>query len=451
MINDLTEGSVTRQLIKFGTPLLISGLLQTVYNMVDAAVVGQVVGSNGLSAVSIGGDLTGTILFVGNGFANAGQVVISQYIGAGQKEKVQRVIGTLFTFLFLCGVLLTVGCLVFQEQLLAWLNTPAEAWQYAMDYLTPCILATVFIYGYNLVSAILRGMGDSKHPFLFIAIATVINIVLDLVFVAGFGWAAFGAALATVIGQATSFILALVFLYRRREQFGFDFKLSSFRIYGDVFRPLMKLGIPMVLQSAAIHVSRLFVSSNINAYGVVASAVTGIGNKLDVAVNVFTHSLTTAGSTMIGQNIGAEKYHRVTRVITASLVIDLVISGLMGLIVVLFPRAVFGLFATEAETLDMAMTYIPVVLLNFASCVVRAPFFSLINGSGNSKLNLCVGLLDGVVARIGLSVLLGEVLGMGVYGYWYGGALSGFVPFFVGGIYLISGKWKTRKYILGEA
>jgi Na+-driven multidrug efflux pump len=284
----------------------------------------------------------------------------------------------------------------------------------------------------------------------FISIAAVLNILLDLLFVAVFHWAAFGAALATVIGQGASFVLSLVFLYRRRDRFGFDFKPSSFGIHKDVFPSLMKLGIPMVLQSAAVNCSRLFVNARVNTYGVLATAVSGIGSKMDTACNVFTSSLSTAGATMIGQNIGAEKYERVPKVILSSFVVDAVVCGAMGLCVALFPRAVFGLFAKEADTLELAMTYIPVALVSFASCMFRAPMFALINGSGNSKLNLIVGILDGVVARIGLCLLLGEALGMGVYGYWYGAAFAGFTPFVIGGIYYLTGKWRTRKYIVGE-
>lgn len=447
---DLTSGSVTRQLLVFAAPLIASGLLQTFYNMVDAAVVGRVVDSYALAAVSIGGDVLHTLTFIAMGFANAGQVVISQYVGAGQKDRLNRVIGTLTTFLVVCAAVMMAGCLLFSEQILGWMNTPAEAWQYTLDYVAPCVIGLVFIYGYNLVSAVLRGMGDSRHPFIFVAIATVVNLVLDLLFVAVFHWAAFGAALATVIGQAVSFLLSAVYLYRNREQFGFDFKRSSFGIHMDVFVPLVKLGIPMVLQSAALSFSRLFVNANINSFGVLATAVTGIANKIDGAVGVFANSLCTAASTMIGQCIGAQKYSRVSRVIGISFGFDVVVCGALSLILVLFPEAIFGLFTTEADTLAMALTYIPVALVSFLGCVFRPPLFSLINGSGNATLNLAVGLLDGVVARVGLSLLLGEVFHMGIYGYWYGAALAGYVPFFIGGTYYLSGKWKTRKHIIGE-
>lgn len=450
LARDLTRGSVLRQLITFAAPLLASGLLQTVYNLVDAAVVGRIVGSNGLSAVSIGGDIMHMLTFLGMGFANAGQIIIAQFVGAGQKDNIRRMIGTLFTFMFGVSVFLTAASLLLGRSLLDWMNTPAEAWQYAFDYLMVCAAGLIFIYGYNLVSAILRGMGDSRHPFLFIAVATVINIVLDLLFVGVFQWAAFGAALATVIGQGASFILSIIFLYRNRERFGFDFARTSFRLHPDLMRPMVKLGIPLVLQSAAIQFSSLFITANINSYGVLASAVSGIGRKLDAATNVFTGSMSTAGGSMIGQNIGAEKYDRVSGIIGYAFLIDAAVCAVMIGAVVFFPGAVFGLFVSEADTIAAAMSYIPVAVLSFASCTFRSPMFALINGSGNARLNLIVGIVDGVLARIGLSLLLGEVLGLGIFGYWYGSALAGYVPFFVGGIYYLSGKWRTRKYIIRE-
>ena len=188
LIRDLTTGSVSRQLITFATPLFLSSLLQTVYSMVDMIVVGQFVGSIGLSAVSVGSEILNVLMFVAMGFSNAGQIIISQFIGAERRDDVRRLIGTLFSFLLLCAVALTVVCLIIRAQLLAWVNVPAEALEQASAYVTTCICGLVFVYGYNLVSAILRGMGDSRHPFLFVAIASVINLALDLLFIAVFHW-----------------------------------------------------------------------------------------------------------------------------------------------------------------------------------------------------------------------------------------------------------------------
>ena len=447
MIRDLTTGSVTKLLLLFAFPLLLSNLLQTVYNMVDMIVIGNFVGSVGLSAVSIGGDILHFLTFLAMGVANAGQVILAQYIGAGQREHVRGTIGTLFTVVLGLAVILSVVSLCCVNGILSAMNTPEEAWDYTRDYVVTCCCGLIFIYGYNLVSAILRGMGDSRHPFIFVAVAAVVNLVLDLLFVAVFHMGPFGAALATVIGQAVSFVWALIFLYRNRVSFGFDFRPSSFLPDREVLPKLVKLGLPMCLQSAAIHFSMLFVNSYINAYGVTASAVTGIGNKLGSITAVVTNALSTAGSSMVGQNIGAEKYDRIPRIVRTSMVIDMAFALILSTLTVFFPRAIFGIFNSDPEVLDMAMTYIPVAVLLYIGFALRSPFFALINGCGNAKLNLTVGLLDGVVCRIGLAMLLGLALGMGIRGFWYGNAAAGYMPFFIGGFYYITGRWKNRRFL----
>lgn len=445
IITDLTEGSVTRLLLIFAFPMLLSNLLQTVYNMVDMIVVGNYIGKEGLSAVSIGGDVQHCLTFLAMGIANAGQVILSQYIGAGNRERIKGTIGTMFTLCFGCAVVLSVVCLCCLDPILTVLNTPVESYDYAREYSLVCIIGTVFIYGYNLVSAILRGLGDSKRPFLFIAVASVVNLILDLLFVPI--WGPMGAALATVIGQAVSFIWAIIYLYNNREAFGFDFKLHSFKPDPEVTPKLVKLALPMCLQSAAIHVSQLFVNSYINAIGVTESAVTGIGNKLSAVTAVVTNALSTAGSSMVGQCIGAEKYHRVPTIIGVSMVIDMSFALLLSMLTVFFPDTIFGLFNSEAEVLRLAQSYVPVAVLMYIGFAARSPFFALINGSGNAKLNLIVGLLDGVVCRIGMALLLGVALDMGIMGFWLGNAIAGYMPFLIGGIYFLTGKWKTRRLV----
>lgn len=444
LIRDLTQGSVTRLLLIFAFPLLCSNLLQTVYNMVDMIVIGQFVGREGLSAVSIGGDVLHFLTFLVMGFSNAGQVILSQYIGAGNRDRIRGTIGTMFTVTFICAVGLTIVCYLGLDAFLHAMNTPTECFDYARQYGLTCVLGLVFIYGYNLVSAILRGMGDSKHPFIFIAVATVVNLVLDLVFVAGLGMGPFGAALATVIGQGVSFLWAIFYLYRHKESFGFDFKPASFKPDPEVLPKLIRLGLPMILQSAAINFSMLFVNSYINSYGVVASAVTGVGNKLGSITAVVTNALSTAGSSMVGQNLGAEKYHRVPKIIGVSMVIDLAFAVLLSFLTICFPRTIFGLFNSDPQVLDMSMTYIPVAVLLYVGFAMRSPFFALINGSGNAKLNLIVGLLDGVICRVGLAMLMGLAMGMGIMGFWLGNAFAGYMPFLIGGVYFLTGKWKRR-------
>ena len=450
IIRDFTTGSVPRLLLWFSLPLMASNLLQTLYNMVDMVVIGQFVGKVGLSAVSIGGDVLNLMTFLVMGLAGAGQVILAQYIGAGRRDRIRRVVGTMFTVILAGALVLSVLVLLLTDQILAAMQTPDEAWAFAQDYIRTCATGLVFIYGYNLVSAILRGMGDSRHPLLFIAVATVVNLVLDLIFVAGVGMGPMGAALATVIGQGVSFLWALVFLYRRRAQFGFDFHPASFRVDGEILARLLKLGIPMSLQYGAIMFSMLFVNAFLNSYGVVASAVTGVGNKLGSVASVVSGALSQGGSSLVGQNIGARRYDRVSRIVGISALIGLTFSVTLSLVTIFFPRTVFGLFNREKEVLDMAMTYIPCAVMLFLGFAARAPFNALINGVGNAKLNLTLGLLDGIVCRVGLALLLGVAAGWGIQGFWYGNALAGYVPFFVGGIYYCSGLWRRSGVVVPD-
>lgn len=442
MVKDLTTGSVTKQLLVFALPLFVSNSLQAVYNIVDMIIVGQFIGGAGMSAVSIGGDLLHLLTFFAMGFSSAGQVLIARNVGAGNSKTVSRIIGTLFSFLLGISVIISVVCYILRFPILNALNTPIESYDYAMDYMVTCIFGLVFIYGYNIVSAILRGMGDSKRPFVFVAIAAILNIILDYVFVVNFHMEVFGAALATVIGQGVSFISSLVYLYIRREGFGFDFKVRSFAIHGDTLKPLVLLGIPMAIQSAAVSFSKILLLAWINLEGVVYSAMAGILNKINVVGGVVSMSFTAAGSSMVGQNLGAGKYDRVPRILLTVACFGIALFTLLSGIILAFPSAIYGMFTKDASVLASVHILTIPIILNFYGAATRSVGFSLINGSGNTKLNLAVALIDGIVMRIGLAAILYFGVGMGSLGCWYGDAIAGFMPIVIGMAFYISGRWR---------
>ena len=445
MITDLTNGSVTKILLKFAFPLFVSNALQAVYNIVDMIVVGQYIGGDGMSAVSIGGDVLHLLTFVAMGFSSAGQVLISQDVGAKRMDAVQKIIGTMFTFLLGISVFISVGCYFIRNSMLDLLNTPVESYAFTMDYTVTCILGLFFIYGYNIISAILRGMGDSRRPFVFIAIAAVVNIILDLWFVADLNMEVFGAALATVISQGFSFVIALTYLYIKKESFGFDFKPASFRIDPQAFRKLVALGVPMAIQSAAINFSKIVLTSWINLYGVVFSALSGLYNKINMMIGIVSQSFTTAGSTMVGQNLGAKKYSRVPEILKVVLCCSLLISTVLAAVLFFFSEPIFRMFTGDEEVLAAASVVVIPAIINIYGSATRSVSFSLMNGSGNAKLNFAVAVIDGMISRIGISALLGFAVGMGCQGFWYGDALAGFMPMVIGIIFFISGRWKKDK------
>ena len=442
MIRDLTRGPVAAQLLRFTLPLFLSNALQAVYNLVDMIVVGNFIGKAGLSAVSIGGDILHLLTFVAMGFSSAGQVIIARAVGAGRYEEVRKTIGTMFSFLLSVSLVIAAVCYGLRFSVLQWLNTPAASEKYTMDYMVTCVCGLIFIYGYNIVSAILRGMGDSKRPFVFIAVAAVLNTLLDILFVRYLGLAVFGAALATVIGQGVSFLAAVAYLYRHREAFGFDFRLASFRIRKDALLRLLALGVPMAIQSAAISFSKIILMAWINLFDVTYSALAGIFNKVNVMGGVISQAFTTAGSTMVGQNMAAGKYRRVNQVLALVLGIGIALAALASAVMWCWPEGIYDIFTTDADVLAVAGVLTLPVILNFYGAATRSASFALINGSGRPRLNLAVAIIDGVFARIGLAALLGFGLKLDCFGFWMGDSLAGFMPFLIGGVFYLSGSWK---------
>ena len=446
LIQDFTEGPILSQLFLFGAPFILSNLLQTVYNLVDMVVVGQVLGSGGLSAVATGGELLNMFTFICMGLTTAGQVIIAQLIGRRDTRRLGRFVGSMCALLGAIAVVLGTFGVLLVDWILPILNVPEEAYSHARSYVLVCFTGLLFIYGYNTVSAILRGMGDSRHPLLFIAVASVANLILDIVFVVGLRLGAFGAALATVMGQGISFLWALWYLSRNAGSLGFAISRSMFLPDRRELGALIKLGIPMSLQFCAINVSNLFINASVNSFGVVCSAVSGVGTKLNSIMSIVAAALISAGATMVGQNYGAGKTERIRKIFYSIMMVTVSFAVLLAAIMLLFPEQVFALFSKDAAVREMAVQYAPVAVLCFLGAGLRAPAIAFVNGIGATTMNYIMGIMDGVVVRIGLAWLLGAALGFGIQGYWYGSAIAGFTFFVVGSPYFWLGRWKKRMH-----
>lgn len=416
--------------------------------MVDMIVVGNVLGKAGLSAVSVGADISHLLTFVAMGFSNAGQVIIARYVGAKKRKNIGEFVGTMTGFLVICALILSVLGLCFQDLLLKLMNTPDEAYAMAKDYANVCMSGLVFIYGYNLVSAILRGMGDSKHPFVFVSIAAVVNVVLDIVFVKFMNMGTMGAALATVISQAVSVVLCVAFLIKNAKEYELDIHIKNFFFFNKaMLSELVKLGVPMAIKTASIQVSKLFVNSFVNGYGVAVSAFSGIANKVANVANLISMAMNTAGSTVVGQNLAAGEFDRVKKVLVTLAKITLTVAVILSLLIAIFPEQIFGLFTDEADTdvLSLSGGFVPIAVILFFGSALRAIMNALLNGSGNYKINFVTAVFDGIVMRIGLSLLFGIVFDMKHFGFWLGDALAGFTPFLIGVVFYASGAWKKSK------
>ena len=443
----MTEGSILKTLLVFAVPILLTNLIQQLYNTVDLIIIGKFVGNEGTVGVSTGGDLINFITMLSIGFSSAGQVYVSQQVGARDYDNLKKTIGTLLSVMMGASLVFAAVGAIVAEPFLRMMNCPEEAFSQAVDYMRITCIGAPFIYGYNAVCGILRGMGESKRPMIFVIIAAVSNIIMDLLFVVVFRMEAAGTALATVIAQFASFAAAFVFMYRKREHFDFDFKLSSFKVYKKPLLVLLRLGIPRALQSSLINVSLLFCSSRINAFGIIASATNSVGNKITRFANIITQSVDTGAATMIGQNLGARKNDRAKKTVHVALAIALGVAAVNSLAAIFAPRLIFSIFTNDPEVIEFGVTFMHISIITFILAAVMGPYQAMITGSGNASLGFLVGILDGVVLRIGLSLLFGELMGMGVVGYFYGNALPRLAPCIIGIIYFYTNAWEKRRLL----
>ena len=448
---DFRTGSIPKQLLLFMLPFMFSNALQVFYSTVDMVIVGKYVGTEGISAVGQSSMIVNFVTMVTLGFSNAGQVLVSQALGAEKKKEVNSIIGTLFTLILLLGAILAVVILILRGSIMDWMNIvdPLQR-KYALDYLIICAAGLVFTAGYNMVSAVLRGMGDSKSPLLFIAIASVINLVLDVVFIRFLDWKVAGAAWATIIGQAVSFLFSLWYLYRRKESFGFDFKLRSFLPEKKYVGMILNLGSPIAIQAACINISMLFVNAMVNSLGVVASATFSAGVKIDDIINKISMGVQHAGMPMIGQNIAAGEKRRSKQIVWWSWIYSGILTVIFMVVYVIWGKDLFALFDDNPAVLELCGTFIKAILWLFPPLVIMRGTQAFIQGTGNTKLGMVLSLLDGVILRIGLSWLLGGLLNLGFYGYVLGYALAPFGCAIPGFIYFVSGIWEKRKTVADD-
>ncbi len=444
---DLLHGSVPKQLIAFSLPFLAANVLQSVYAVVDMIIVGQFVGSAGLSGVSVGSQIASLFTSTGTGLAMGGQMMLAQFKGAGDENAQKESIGTMLSFMALLGVILTIPCVALAHPLLNVLNTPAESYQDAYWYFIISAIGIVFIFGYNSICAVLRGLGDSKRPMYFVAVAAVTNIVLDLLFVGVFQQGAGGAAAATVIAQGLSFLLALIYLYRHRDSFVFDFHRQSFRIVSERLKTMLKVGIPFALQFSMLMISMLFVVALVNDFGVTASAGYGVGGKVDNFATLPVYAFSSAASTMVGQNIGARQPQRAKSVVHWCVLMALFCELIIFALVQLFAAQIVSIFNSEPEVITVGVEYLRYMAFAYIAHCFLDGYQSMANGVGFSMLSFVCCTVDGLIVRIPCAWLFSSILGMGIQGIFWGCMIAPFSAGLISAVYFYSGVWRKQGLI----
>ncbi|MDR1905243.1 MAG: MATE family efflux transporter [Treponema sp.] len=439
--NDLSQGRVFTKLVLFAVPFLASNIIQSFYNVADMLIVGNFSGTVSMSGVNIGGQVTFILTNTIIGLCMGATVLIGQYVGSGNQSGLRRVTATIITLLLGAALFISALMLIFKEPILRLIRTPDESFVESNRYLTVTVIGIVFIFGYNALAGILRGMGNSRQPFYFVMASCITNVILDLIFVALFHWDAFGAALATVISQAMSMFLCIIYMIR--NGFQFDFKPSSFKIYGDQLRLIFKIGLPTCIQNSVTSVSFLFITTIVNIVGgVSASAAVGAVGKFNSFAFMPTQALSASISAMSAQNIGAKRLDRAVQACRIGTAFSVCITYAFFVVVQIFPAAILRLFGDDPQMIQNGVTY----LRSFSFDFLLIPFIFCINGfligGGHTMFTLINSMFSSVLLRVPICYFFGVTLNWNLLGVGMGAPAASAGVLLVIIIYLITGKWK---------
>jgi putative MATE family efflux protein len=393
---DMTKGNIWIQIIGFALPLLIGNLFQQLYNTADSIVVGNYIGSEALAAVGSSNSLINLIIGLFIGIATGSGIVISQYYGAKQHEKVSDAVHTAVTLAFIGGVLLIVIGIIFSPIMLRLMGTPEKVMPSSVLYLRVFFCGSLFNLFYNMGAGILRAVGDSRRPLYYLCIASVVNIVLDLVFVVGFKWGVAGVGLATILAQLTSALLVLRALLKTEKSY--QLNVGKLTIKKEMMKKILHMGIPSGMQGAIISLSNVIVQANINAFGADAMAGAGAYMKVDGFVILPIMSFSMATMTFTGQNIGAGQLERVKKGVKASLVIGITYTLFVSFLLSLFGMNIIGIFSSEANVVGygylMLKTLVPFYWLLGIAQVLSGAFRGA--GKATVAMLIMVGNMCGV-------------------------------------------------------
>lgn len=379
---NLTEGPIVKNILLFAIPLFIGQLLQQFYNMVDAWVIGNFADNNAFAAVSSAGSMTFLIVGLFNGISIGGGVIISQYYGAGEKINVVKAIHTNFLFGIISSVLSTAVGLALMPHILVWMKTPESVLPNSLQYFTIYFAGVSTVIMYNICMSIMRALGDSLHPLYYLILSSVINVVLDLLFVAVFGWGVAGAAIATVIAQGISVILCLIRMCRQKDYTRLDFKKLHFE--KDMMMEVIKQGLPTGIQNAVISIGNLTVQTNINSFGPYAMAGVGAYAKIEGFVFLPIMSMSMSMPTFVSQNLGAKKIDRAKKGSVFGILFGMVSAEIMGLIIFLVAPSFLKIFVNTPQSVEFGTIHAKVTALFFFLLALSHCCAGVLRGCGKA-------------------------------------------------------------------
>ncbi|AOT71499.1 MATE family efflux transporter [Geosporobacter ferrireducens] len=447
--NDLTSGSVLKHLITFSIPLLLGNLLQALYNTVDSIWVGRFIGAKALGAVSVSFPIIMILVSLVLGITMATTVLVSQYAGAKNQQMISKTINNSLLLLGGGAIIVTLVGLAFSEKILILMNTPKDILDYATDYLNIFFIGLIFMFGYNVISSILRGLGDSKTPLKFLIISTVTNLILDPIFILGIGpfpqMGIQGAALATMLSQSLSFFLALRHLNKTNHVI--SFKLKDLKYDAELTAKIFKIGLPSGIQQIVVSLGMVVMTGIINTFGSETVAAFGAASRLDQFAFMPAMSLGLAVSTLAGQSIGAGKNDRLKEVYKWGSIAAILVTGVTTIFVMAAPTFVLKLFTTDIQVLETGSRYLRIVGISYVPFALSFVINGMLRGAGDTVSTMIFSIASLWLIRVPLAKFLSSYDSLGSNGIWIAMAVSSILSLVMSQVYYSTGRWKNKSLI----
>ncbi len=440
-MRSLTEGNETKTIINFALPMLIGNVFQQLYTTVDGIVVGKGVGKEALGAIGASFPIIFFMVSLSMGLTMGASIMLSQFFGAKDFVRMKRTMSTAYVFLIAATVVVTILGLVLSGPVLRLIKVPEAVYPHAKSYLQIMFAGMIFMFGYNTISAVLRGLGDSRNPLYFLIVASIVNVGLDLLFVMVFRWGIAGAAWATVISQGLSFVIGILYMQRSKEE-SLHFDLKHIVFDRDLFRTMIKIGLPTGVQQSLVSLGFIALTRIVNSFGTNVIAGYTAASRLDSFAAMPAMNLSMAISTFVGQNLGAGKPERVRKGYVSTLVVSLAISVVMTIAMLLFKYQLIGLFTNDPEVLRYGAEYLVIVssfYVLFTSMFITG---GVLRGAGDTLVQMFFTIAALWVVRIPAAAFLSSHFGTA--GIWWGIPAGWFVGFAGSYLYYLTGRWKRK-------
>ena len=415
-VKDMTQGNPYSQIIAFALPIFLSQVFQQLYNTADTLIVGRFLGTNALAAVSSSGTLIFLLVSFFNGTSMGAGVVVSKYFGAKDNDKISRAIHTNIVFSLLCGVVLTLVGVFLTPTFLVWMKTDPDVLPEAIEYFRYFFLGSLAMIMYNACRGIMSALGDSKRPLYYLIFSSLLNVALDVLFVAGFGWGVWSAAVATVLSQAASVVLCLRHLLVKDQIY--SVRLKKLRIDKAMLLEILRYGLPAGVQNSVIAFANTIVQTQINSFGKYATAAYGTHGKIEGFAFLPIVSFNMAISTFISQNLGAGLYDRVKQGARFGTVAAVLMAELVGVLCYIFAPQLIGLFDSNAEVIRLGTMQARTVSLFCFLLAYPHSIAAVCRGAGKPFVPMFIMLGVWCVLRICYIAYVSHTFGELSYIYW---------------------------------